>query len=525
MMKRREFLCGGLAGFALCGLGSVRSDQALADETTFDRTRLVERARRLAREPYRPRPTIPASALPEMTYSQYQRIAFKRSRRVWDDGETPFSVELFHPGLYYRRPVGMNIVEGSGIQRIAFDPSNFSYPETGLLARVADSGRAELGYVGFRVFHESDPARDIISFLGASYFRAVGRSMQYGLSARGLAVNTLDLGNEEFPDFTDFWIERPKPGSRTLTLHALLDSPSVTGAYSFGVRWHGGTEVDVVAVVFPRRRLDTLGYAATTSMFYAGENDWLDRRTFRAEAHDSDGLAMRRGNGEWIWRPLANPRVPRVSTFTDDNPKGFGLLQRDRSFDSYNDIGADYEDRPSLWIEPMGDWGRGRIELLELPTDDDIYDNIVAAWRPDRPAEAGTGHKLSYRMWWGDGAPSHLPWPGAVVATRIGRAGRPGAHGPGLKFVVDFAGGALASLGEKSRPRAEITASRGTVNIIEVVHVQETGHWRMEFDMIVPAQETIDLRGFLSLAGQALSETWLYRLDPADWAPLLAVDD
>ncbi len=520
-MKRREFLRGGLAGLALFSVGRAWSR---AEEAAFDRASLVERARVLARTPYRPRPDIPESALPHMDYARYQQINFKRSRRIWGDGGSAFSLELFHPGLYYRRPVGINLVEGGATRRVGFDTANFSYPDTGLVERVSGSFGDELGYVGFRIFHESEPERDLASFLGASYFRAVGKSMQYGLSARGLAVNTTELGREEFPDFTEFWIEKPRPGNNRLTLYALLDSPSVTGAYSFVLHPRDGAEMEVEAVVFPRRRLDTLGYAVMTSMYYAGENDWLDRRTFRAEAHDSDGLAMRRGNGEWVWRPLANPRTPRVSTFIDNNPKGFGLLQRDRSFDNYNDLGADYEDRPSLWIEPEGQWGPGRIELLELPTNDDIHDNIVAAWRPDRPAEPGTAQTLRYRMWWGDQVPGHLPWPGAVTATRIGRAGRPGAPAPGLKFVVDFAGGALASLTKSSSPGAEITASRGAVNLMEVIWVEETGNWRMEFDLLVPGRETVDLRAFVHLKGEPLTETWLYRLEPAEWAHVLQLN-
>jgi len=520
-MKRREFLYGGLSGLALLGLGGA---SGRAEEAAFTRASLIDRARRLARTPYRPRLEIPESALPDMDYARYQQIIFKRGRRVWGDGRSPFSLELFHPGLYYRRPVGINLLEGGATRQLGFDTANFAYPDTGLVERVSGRPGAELGYVGFRVFHESEPERDLASFLGASYFRAVGRSMQYGLSARGLAINTTDLGREEFPDFTEFWIERPRPGGDTLTLHALLDSPSVTGAYSFVLRPRDGTEMEVDAVVFPRRRLDTLGYAVMTSMYYAGENDWLDRRTFRAEAHDSDGLAMRRGNGEWVWRPLSNPRIPRVSTFIDTDPKGFGLMQRDRSFQSYNDLGADYEDRPSLWIEPVGQWGPGRIELLELPTNDDIHDNIVAAWRPEPPAEPGTAQTLRYRMWWSDKVPAHLPWPGAVTATRIGRAGRPGAPAPGVKFVIDFAGGALASVTKSSPLKADITTTRGAAKLMEVVHVEETGNWRMEFDLLVPGPQTVDLRAYLHMNDEPLTETWLYRLEPAEWAAVLELD-
>lgn len=532
-MQRRKFLGASLSGLTALGFGSTVlgsfGRRALAEEDAaapaaaeaeappFARARLVEQARRLAEQPFAERDSFAPEQLPEMGYSAYTSIRYRREAAVWADSGSPFRAELFHPGLYFQRPVEIHLVEDGRTRKLAFDKGLFDYADPEIGKQVAE----DLEFVGFRAFHQSDWKRDFLSFLGASYFRAVGASMQYGLSARGIAVETSNLGQEEFPSFTAFWLERPEPSGAGLTVHALLDGQSLTGLFTFRTQPTINTEIEVAANLFPRRELANVGFAPITSMYYAGENDWLERRLFRAEAHDSDGLAMHRGNGEWVWRPLANPDAPRVSTFMDETPRGFGLLQRDRNFDNYNDLGADYEDRPNLWIEPQGDWGPGHVELLELPTDDETFDNVVAYWRPQQPLQPGQEHKLSYRMFWGDGMPGRLALPARVTATRIGRAGRPGDRQPDLKFVVDFAGGMLDRLSRDTQLDARIDSSRGAVRLIEVVRIEENGAWRVEFDFEVDGGDTVDLRCFLSLGAQALSETWLYRLEPGEWDEIL----
>ncbi len=526
-LARRTLLRRGAAG-TLALLLAGRIDLAKAEEAglkfgplnSFDHGTLVEQARQLAQQEYAPRPEFTEQQVPGFDYVGYSGIRYRREKRIWSDTDTPFRLELFHPGLYYRKPVALYLVEDGEARRIAFDKALYAYADAALKGEISD----EADYVGFRAFYQTSWEQDFVSFLGASYFRAVGASKQFGLSARGISVNTASLGAEEFPDFTDFWIERPAPGGARLKVHALLNGPSITGAYSFTI-WPGpSTEMEIEASLFSRVRLDTFGLAVMTSMYYAGENDWQDRRTFREEVHDSDGLAMRRGNDEWLWRPLANPRHARVSTFSDENPRGFGLLQRDRRYESYNDP-AHYQDRPNLWIEPQGDWGRGRLELLELPTDDEVFDNIVAAWRPDDALEPGKELKHSYRMWWGQMMPERLPRPAEVAATRLGRAGRPHDRRPGLKFVIDFVGGMLPMLGPSVKPEASITVSRGQFSLIEVVRIPEIDAWRVEFDIVVDGTETVDLRAFLALGDHALTETWLYRLEPGDWSDMLPLSD
>jgi len=517
-MRRRDFLHAGVGALALSGLGP--HGRALAQASTqasgggFDRAQLVEQARRLAETPYEPTPTLSADALPELDYGTYQQIRYRKDQALWGDSESPFRIEFFHPGLYFRQPVAINVVEDGTARPVTFSKELFDYGSSGVKEQVAP----DVGFAGFRIYYRLDWQRDVASFLGASYFRAVGGAMQYGLSARGIAIDTTSLGSEEFPRFKSFWLERPRADATALTVHALMDGESVTGLFTFAIEPGGTTAVQVDASLFPRRELRSVGVAPLTSMYYAGENDWLDRETFRQEAHDSDGLQLLRGNGERIWRPLANPGSPRVSAFADTDPQGFGLRQRDRDFDHYQDLGAHYEERPDLWVVPHGGWGKGAVELLELPTDGETFDNVVAYWKPDAPLPAKRESRFRYRLLWGDPTPDGVA---RVTATRLGRAGRPGKRAPGLKFVLDFAGGALAMLGPDQRIDIAVSASRGEIEVIEVARIRDSDAWRAEFDLSVAGGDTVDLRCYLRQGDLALSETWLYRLEPSDWQALL----
>jgi glucans biosynthesis protein len=373
----------------------------------------------------------------------------------------------------------------------------------------------DLGFAGFRVNSRADWDRDMFSFLGASYFRAVGASKQYGLSARGLAIDTAMDRPEEFPAFRQFWLERPAPEATALTLHALLDGPSVTGAYSFTVTPGETTVMEVECHLFPRRPIERLGIAPMTSMYQCGENDRRIADDYRPEIHDSDGLALWTGAGEWIWRPILNPHYIRISSFTDDNPRGFGLLQRDQNFDHYQDNGANYHKRPSLWVEPLGDWGRGQVQLVEIPTADETLDNIVAFWNPAEPAQPGREMAFRYRLHWG-ALPPKRPSVAEVVATRVGVGGVPGVKhtGPLRKFVLDFQDGALPQLPKTAKVEAVVAASRGEIRDVATHAMQESELWRCHFDLSASGSEPVDLRCFLRDASGALSETWLYQLSP-----------
>lgn len=405
---------------------------------------------------------------------------------------------------------------GGEARRIVFDPSMFDFPAAGFGALPKD-----LDFAGFRLHFHTDWQRDIAAFLGASYFRAVGAEKQYGISARGLAIDAGLERPEEFPVFDAFWLVRPEKSAGRLTIYALMDSPSIAGAYRFEIAPGAILTMDVDAALYPRRPIERLGVAPLSSMFLCGENDRRVDGDWRPEIHDSDGLALWTGAGERIWRPLVNPTGARLNSYFDENPHGFGLMQRDRDFDHYQDDGAYYDRRPSVWIEPKTiggrGWGKGAVQLLAFPTEDETTDNIAAFWHPAEPPRPGVELLFSYRMHWGARAPFESN-AGRVVATRTGIGGVVGRHREyfSWRFAVDFAGGELAALTEKAEVVAAVSASRGTIEIVSAQPQAEIRGWRAKFD-IRPTDESvepIDLRLYLRLGPRALTETWIYQWTP-----------
>ncbi|HKJ87660.1 MAG TPA: glucan biosynthesis protein, partial [Gammaproteobacteria bacterium] len=340
--------------------------------------------------------------------------------------------------------------------------------------------------------------------------------LQYGLSARGLAIDTGLPQGEEFPFFRAFWLEKPKPGQTHMTVYALLDSKSISGAFQFQISPGDTTVMNVVSFLYPRKSIQLLGVAPATSMYLHGENDQPDKPDFRPEVHDSDGLSMWRGNWEWVWRPLVNPKQLALNSFMDKSPRGYGLLQRDRNFDHYQDDGVYYNRRPNLWVEPMNDWGEGHVHLVEIPIEEEIHDNIVAFWNPKEPVRPGKELEFSYRLLWGPKAPLKRMGIAHVTATRLGQGGVPGNRPSGKvqKFVIDFKGGDLPLVAEDSPMEPVVSTTRGKVVKPAVWLVHELGVWRVKFDLHWDGDQPIDLRCFLRLGKSALSETWLYQWNP-----------
>jgi periplasmic glucans biosynthesis protein len=480
--------------------------------TDFSKEWLRQEAKDLSSRPYAP----PTNTLPEwvrgLDWDQYQSIRYLPNRSLWRRDDLPFQLQFFHLGLYFHHPVGMREVIDGKAYPIPFSTDLFAYgPRVEVPKETGD-----LGYAGFRIYGVSDLERDVVAFLGASYFRAVGKTKQYGLSARGLAVDT-GLGRaEEFPWFKSFWLERPAPGAKSLTVHALLDSPSVAGAYTFTIAPGDQTVMDVETHLFPRTPIERIEIAPLTSMFQNGENDRRVSDDFRPEIHDSDGLQIWTGAGEWIWRPLVNPPYIRTNSFLDDAPRGFGLLQRDRDFNNYQDDGACYHARPSLWVETLGNWGRGAVQLVELSTADETLDNIVAYWNPAEPVQPGKELSFRYRLHWGSQPPVR-PSAGEAIATRIGAGGIPGEKDrmwKSRKFVIDFKGGRLGQLGWKDKVEPVITVSRGRILHPAARPIELLNGWRCNFDLLVEGTEPVDLRCFLRDKEGALTETWLYQWTP-----------
>jgi glucans biosynthesis protein len=522
MIDRRSLLTGAAASAAAIAgspLPALAEGLVYGPASPFSFGDLKRRAREMAQAPY----VAPARPDPELLwpidYDVHGAIKFKPSLALWSDGPSDYPVTFFHLGRFFTSPVRMHLIEAGQEREIIYEASYFEMPPDSPARRLPPNS----GFAGFRM-QESRMgtldwrSNDWVAFLGASYFRAIGDAYQYGLSARGVAVDTAVAGkNEEFPAFTQIFFEPPQPGSSTLVVYALLDGPSIAGAFRFAMSRERAVLMDVEVSLHLRRDVDRLGIAPLTSMYWFSETLKPTAIDWRPEVHDSDGLALWTGTGERIWRPLNNPGQLSLSSFRDESPRGFGLMQRDRAFDHYLD-GVHYDRRPSLWIEPIGDWGRGAVELVEIPTEDEIHDNIVAMWVPAEPARAGQSYEVRYRMHWAAEGPYPAPL-ARCVATRIGLGGEPGIgrREGGRKFVLEFLGEPLARLPSGVKPQPVVWASRGRFSGLrtEAVPDDVPGHWRAEFDLAVNGTEPVEMRVFLRAGDQVLTETWLNQYHPA----------
>ncbi len=478
---------------------------------------VVARARALAQKRFEaPGGDLPG-VLQKMGYDEWRGIRFKPARSLW--AGAPFSVQFFHPGFLYQHPVIIHYVDRDGTHQVPFTPDLFDYESAALQERVSE----DHGFAGFRVHYPLNTpqyADELVAFLGASYFRALGRDLAYGMSARGLAVNTAEDTGEEFPLFREFWIVRPAPGAKSLTLYALLDSESVTGAYAFTVYPGEETQMKVNCVLFIRQHIRKLGVAPLTSMFFYGENSgFKGDGDFRPEVHDSDGLLVSSRSGEWIWHPLVNPQRLLINAFGGGQPAGFGIMQRDGAFDHYQDLEARYERRPSVWVSPAGDWGRGHLELVQLPTETEYNDNIVAYWVPERALEAGDIVRYAYTLFWHSARSSRSPH-GFVAATRIVR--KP----DGALFLVDFAGDEFATVLAQKPLVPDVWVSRGArITGTQIIKNTAAGGWRLVvqvcwddpglIEWLLPNQRpAVEFRAFLKDGAQAVTETWSYTYLP-----------
>jgi len=467
----------------------------------FDRAVLEAHAADLARRKHVPPPRPEELDRERLTYDQYRAIRFKRGASIWARENRTFALDLFYPGFIFDAPVNVNLVVGKVARRVLFTNDVFEY---GAEVPVIENLEG-LGYSGFRVrapINKPDYRDEFLVFQGASYFRAVGRDQVYGISARGLAVRTASPQGEEFPAFTDFWIERPALGAEQIVIHALLQSHSVVGAYTFTARAGVETVIDVNVTLFPRADLAAFGIAPLTSMFLFDPTNRARFDDYRNAVHDSDGLQILNGSNERLWRPLANPRSLQVSSFLDDSPKGFGLVQRKRRFGDFEDAEAQYDRRPSAWVEPKGAWGPGHVELVEIPSDREINDNIVTYWQPHRPLVAGQRAKFGYRLrFTAEPLDASLA---RVVATRIGQALQSESQ---RSFVIDFQG--VGSV----PPDLELRVSSSTGKILAPrgQMVPESGVYRASFELDPGRAALVELRAEVLSKGRPWGETWVYR--------------
>ncbi|WP_259401940.1 glucan biosynthesis protein [Pseudoalteromonas sp. SG41-1] len=486
---------------------------------------VTARAKQLAAKDYVAAPVIAVDALNNINYQDYRAIRFRQDHAIWKD-ESLYEVQLFHPGFLYKNPIAINTVDADAkVKNLPFKTDYYRYDGTAAPLEqeiTAALGTTQLGHAGFRLhfpLNNNDYKDEVAVFQGASYFRIVGPDQVYGISARGLAIDTALSSGEEFPVFKEFWLVKPKPEDTHIVLYALLDSPSVTGAYRFEISPSTATEVTTKMQIFARKDIKKLGIAPLTSMFYHGENSTKFFDDYRPEVHDSDGLLMQSQDNKWVWRPLNNPKQLSVTSFGYDNPKGFGLAQRDREFNNYLDTEAHYHARPSLWIEPQGQWGNGRVELVEIPTDTETNDNIVSYWVPEQPLKAGETLSFSYKLSTFNAALASQD-KARVLRTRIGSAALPGEENPPpnshRQFTVDFTGDNINNLSAKLKLLANLTLNSGEISDKTVQQLPNNEGWRVAFKVAPEGGKPVDMRLSLTLRDKEVSEVWSYVWYPND---------
>lgn len=498
-LNRRRFLA---AAAALPLFKASRGATEQAGTTPFNTSAVRQLALQVSSAPFRPADNKLPNGLKDLDYDRYRTLRFKPDHSLWRSERLPFEAQFFHRGFLYADKVALFEVADGVARPIAYTPDWFEFGE-GL--KPPEAG-ADFGFAGFRIhapMNRPDHYDEVCAFLGASYFRAVAKGQTYGLSARGLALNTGEASGEEFPAFRAFWIEKPAPKANALVVHALLDSKSAAAAYRFTIRPGTTTVFDVEMALYPRTDLQHPGLAPMTSMFFFGPNDRNVVDDFRPSVHDSDGLAIYNGRGEQLWRPLSNPRDLQISQFADLNPKGFGLIQREKDFAAFQDLESRFELRPSVWVEPIGGWGEGDVRLIEIPTDEEVHDNIASFWHPKEPLKAKAEHSFAYRLHWGAGIRNPLPL-ATFSRTAIG------AKGDKAKvFVLDLTGDRLKNVDAKAI-RGVVHSDGPKVENIVTQPNPHSGGWRLSFD-VATSSKPVELRATMYQNDEAVSEVWVYR--------------
>jgi glucans biosynthesis protein len=503
--QRREFLqlaVGGALTASLAPSGSTpAASEPLGQPVPFANDAVLKMAVELASKPFKEpqAPPLP-SVFSNLNFEQYTGIRRVPGSAIWSDQKLGFSLEPLHRGFVYTTPVGINIVDNGIAQNVIYDGADFDF---GRLKPPAVLG--DLGFSGLRVLKAFDQGfEDVAIFQGATFYRSRAHAQPFGLTARGLAIGTGDDPGEEFPLFRQFWIEKPNPAANTLTIQALLDSASVTGAVRFTLRPSDITIIDTELTLIARTAVDKLGYGAMAAAFLFSPLDHRRPDDVRAAAYESTGLQILSGSGEWLWRPVSNRDTLQISAFSDVNPRGFGLLQRTRSFDAFYDDETHWELKPSLWIEPIGDWKEGNLRLLEIPAASETNENVIAQWRPKASIAAATTQSIAFRQFWCWSPPSKPPL-ASCVSSRRGKAG------DRQRFAVEMAGDMFADPAKAAAATADIQASPGKIVSVRLFPYKDRHSVRVVFDLDPGSETYSELRLTLKVDNQAASETWLYR--------------
>jgi glucans biosynthesis protein len=512
MIQRRDVLKIGAAGIAGAALGAANAEAQTppaAPPPPFDGARVVETAKALATRPFRP----PSGDLPDLfanlNAEQYNAIQNRPESVVWAPDTLGFAIEPLHRGFLFSAPMRVNVVEGGVARRLVYSSSDFDF---GALRPPADL--KDLGFSGFRVLVNSPGGemRPVAIFQGASFYRAIAQGQVFGARARGLAIKVADTKGEEIPIFREIWIERPTLAQGTLVMHALLDSDSVTGAYRFTLRTGDATIIDTECTLFARVAVESLGVAPMAATYLGGSTDRRRSDDVRPEIHDASGLQMLNGRDEWLWRPLSNRETLQSSAFVDSNPRGFGFLQRDRNFNRFMDDENHWEKRPSLWVEPIGDWGPGAVTLIEVPSDADVNQNMIAFWRPTIGLASGSETSFAYRQFWCWSPPARPP-NARVTQSRGGRT--PGANaGKRRRFLIEFGDDMFEDENKLREIAPNLGATPGSIVSVRKYVSRATKTVRIVCDLEPGTEQPSEMRLFLEANGKPLSEIWLYRWTP-----------
>ncbi|KNY20406.1 glucan biosynthesis protein D [Methylobacterium sp. ARG-1] len=514
---RRAVLAGAVgtaAGFLPAIPRAAEPDRGTYPATTlpgagapFEANTLADIARARAAAPYAaPRTDDVPAVLKGLSRDAYEAIHPVPGRAVWAGRDFGYEIEPLLRGSIFDTPVSLFTVENGRVQPLAYDKDSLIAANIALPELTADTA-----FSGFRLrarFSDGGDVSNFALFQGASFFRLVAEGQDFGINARALALRPADSRGEEFPLFRALFIEAPAPG-QPIVVHALVESESATAAFKLTLT--PGREASVAGIdgtVFARAELDHIGLGGMQGSYLFGPLDRQKVDDLRAAAFSVEGLSIRNGYGEPIWRPVHNPEALQVSAFLDRGPKGFGLMQRARAYDDFEDDRRHWEQRPSLWIEPQDDWSEGAVTLLEIPSDSELNENVFAYWRPKAKLTKGGEMRFLCRQHWSKGWPD--PLPPELARVKDSRCGR-GSTGTRRLFAVDFQGDGLA---RPEEIEVALSASAGTITRQDRFHYPERRTLRVLFELDPGSERASELRLGLRRGQDRASETWLFRWTP-----------
>jgi glucans biosynthesis protein len=478
----------------------------LAAPVAFGPGSVTDMARALAKKPFKAISADLPDPFKNLTFEQYAAIHTRPEARVWTTEAVGFALEPLHRGFIYENAIELNIVSQGQAYRLVYDAKLFDLGALHPSPKIGD-----MGFSGFRVLvpHDKPDFTEIASFQGANFFRALAVGQVPGLVSRALAVRLADPKGEDVPVFRTIWIEKPSLITKALVVHAVVDSQTITGAFRFTIRPGEATIIDTECTLFARVAVDNIGLGTMSATHLLGFMDHHKFDDLRPNVSEVCGLQMLTGAGEWLWRPVANRDTLQISTFIDEKPRGFGFLVRDRAFDDYADEDQHWEKRPSLWIEPLGEWGQGGVQLIEIPSESEGNDNILCFWRPKQQLAAGSETPFAYRQFWCWNPPEQ-PDLARAVTSRSGRG-----SGKRRRFLVNFEGDILANAERTAGLKPTLTAGGGTITQVRAYPSDNNKSVRVLFEIDPGSDQSSELRLVLEAQGKAVSETWLYRWTPS----------